>query len=605
MAGLIFLIILSTLLHAFNIDETVEFNELLSHTEVYIDNNKSLSLKEVAHKTFQKNHKEILGFGYSPDFNVWIKFELTNSSTKTIQKIIEYDNPLASNIQFFESTKNNTFIQEGLFYISKKRDSVNPIFRITLHPQESKTFFIKASSHITTLIVKLNLWTEQAFHKKEILYQVILAMFFGAMGIIIFYNLVVYFSTRELSYLYYVLFFVGITIHHALYKGFMQLYLLPTDSIPYVMQFSSVIVAIPTLFLALFTKSILNVKQYPLINQLLNYYLVLFPILIAISLYNNRNIFSVILLIFLFLITFYAVLKKNRQAYFIIFGWFLFLTSGIFMYLSSLGIYNIFSIYPFYTEVSLAMESLIFSLSLSDKIKQLNKEKVSLQNHLIAYQQDEQKRLSEIIKKRTYDLEQSLHEKELLLQELNHRVKNSMQTIVSFLRLKMDEVKDVKLLEILNNIENRIMAINHLYSLLHTSSNISYVSAFEYFTFLLDDIEASYQSPNIDITLKTDVQLKSESAIYCGFILNEAVTNSFQHAFNGSKKGLISISLCKNHKEYELYIKDNGVGYKDNISSDSLGITIMETLVITQLRGSLSIESSNGVEIKIVWKDNE
>ena len=103
---------------------------------------------------------------------------------------------------------------------------------------------------------------------------------------------------------------MGITLHHAIYKGLISLYLLPSEAIITIVDFSSFIVAIPILFLAFFTKTILDLKQYPVINKFLNYYLILFPLLVGTvywaNLYSYRNIFSVVLLTFLFIITCYA-----------------------------------------------------------------------------------------------------------------------------------------------------------------------------------------------------------------------------------------------------------------------------------------------------------
>ena len=204
-------------------------------------------------------------------------------------------------------------------------------------------------------------------------------MFFGAMAIIILYNFLIYWGTKEISYLYYVLFFLSITIHHILYLGLAGLYLLSAHAIALTVEFSAIFVALPALFLALFTQNILNLKQYPKLNKLLTYYLTIFPFLIIlfhiIELHKYKNLFSIVLAIFLFFIIIYSVWKKNRQAYFLIGGWSLSIISGVLMYLSSIGVLNIFSSFPYYAEFALIAESLIFSFLLADKIKQLKQRK--------------------------------------------------------------------------------------------------------------------------------------------------------------------------------------------------------------------------------------
>ena len=183
MLRILLLLSIIDILFALDINKDIKVNELLSHSQIYIDKDKSLSIQNIENKVFKLNNKKVLGFGYSPDFNVWIKFKLINSSKKTIYKIIEYDSPITSNVKFFEGDKKKLIKEEGLLYVSENRESINPIFKITLQPKESKTFYIKAYSITTALIVKLNVWSMDAFYKKEILYQFMLAMFFGAMVI--------------------------------------------------------------------------------------------------------------------------------------------------------------------------------------------------------------------------------------------------------------------------------------------------------------------------------------------------------------------------------------------------------------------------------------
>ncbi|MBU1668384.1 hypothetical protein KKC13_08175 [bacterium] len=234
-------------LFALEIEEKRAFYNILTDSEIYIDKSNSLSIQEIQQQHFSKNTQKSLGFGYSPDFTVWVKFTLENRSSTKIDKIIEYANPLTTNVTFFDPKSNRT-IEDGLTNIQPNRESLNPIFFITVEPHSSKTFYIRAYSHITTLIVKVHLWDTNSFYKHEIKYQFILAIFFGAMGIIILYNLLIYFGTKEISYLYYVLFFLFVVIHQLLYRGILSLYILSSNSITQIVEFSSFLVAIIAFF---------------------------------------------------------------------------------------------------------------------------------------------------------------------------------------------------------------------------------------------------------------------------------------------------------------------------------------------------------------------
>ena len=569
----ILLILSTSYLFSLEINNKSTFNELLSHSEIYIDNNRSETILTIQNRKFKPNSKKLLPYGYSPKYNVWIRFTLVNTTSNSIEKIIEYDNPLTTYVDFFEEEKLKK--REGMFKIGEERISLNPILKVTLQPHQSKIFYIKASSTVTTLIVKLNLWSIESFNKKNISNQLILALFFGAMGIVIVYNLIVFIATKEVSYLFYALFFTSINFHHLIYKGIASLYIFSSHSMITIIGYSSFIVALPTIFLALFTQYILKLKQYPQLNRTLNYILALYYVfVITIQIteaYHYRKFFFIILII-LFSIVFYTLIKKNKKAYPIIFGWFLFISSGIAMYLSSSGTYDIFTLFPYYTESSLILETILFTLA----------SKITIQNQA------------------KIDIEKN----QFLIQELNHRVNNNMQTILSVITLQKNEEKNEKIQEVITNIENRMMATVKLYSLLYMKDNITVINMHEYFSLITKNIQKAFKRGEINIDIHSDVIMNSKYAIYCGLIVNEAVTNTFKYAFKHTNEGQIDISLVKEGNSYYLKIKDNGSGLKKS-SQNGLGLTIIDTLATLQLDGELTIERDHGVEIGIEWRKNE
>ena len=574
------LIILQKFIFALEVDSAIAHNKLLPHSEIYIDYNRSESIKTIQNKTFQLNNKTLLGFGYSPEFDVWIRFELSNSSSDKVEKIIEYANPLTSSVSFFEiGYVAKLPIETGLLHLSPHQISINPIIKVTLQPYQTKVFYIKASSKITTLIIKLNIWNPKNFYKKELIHQIIMALFFGAMFITIFYNFTVFLATRELSYLYYVLFFLTVSFHHLLYKGVASLYIFSPEVMLILATYSSFIVAMPTIFLALFTQKILTLQQYPKLNTILNYFLIIYPIAIVIiqltEAYQYRSLFFIFLLIYLFIVTSYALIQKNIQARFIILGWIMYMSSGTFMYLSSLGTYNIFENYPYLVESSLVIEIIVFSFALASKIKMLNREKI-------------------ISRKRA-----------LLLTELNHRFKNSMNLILSFIFFQKEKIDNQETYEILTNLEDRIIATTELYSLLDTEDNIIVVNTKIYFHSIVDNIKESFRNQDIEIEISSNINMDSEYVVYCGLIVNEAVTNSFKYAFENIDFAKININFYMKSDKYYLIIKDNGNGFNHLPRKNSLGFYIIDTLATLQLDGELNMKTDNGVEITIIWRKNE
>jgi len=569
-------LLLQTALFSLEIDNRSSFNELLSHSEIYKDSTRTESISTIQNKNFEPNRKTILTFGYSPNFDVWIKFKLTNNTDNRVEKIIEYTNPLTTHIDFFE--EQNLKKRDGLLNVSKDRFSLNPILKVTLEPHQSKVFFIKASSNITTLIIELNLWSPERFFHHDISNQMKLNFLLGAMIIMLFYNFLVFIKTRELTHLYLILFFATVTFHHSIYKGIATIHL-PLGSMSYLINCFSCIVAIPIIFLALFTQRILELKQYPIVNNILNSLLILYPIVIIVisttETHQYRSLFLAIILLYLFIVSIYALLKRNRQAYFVFISLILFETSGIFMYLSSLGIYDLF-IDHYYGEIAWLLVIVIFSSKvLTSKMNALQEEKRG-------------RKINEI-----------------LLKEAKHRATNNIQTILNLLLFQKENMEDKKIKEVLTDFENRVIATTKVSSLLE--KDMSRVNIDEHLSLITENIKKGFKQEYITINIHNNIAtMDLENIKYCSLIINEAVTNAFKHAFKDSSNGEIDILLNEKGESYHLTIKDNGSGFRAKVKDRTEGgLYLIELLAIWQLRGSLKIKKENGVEIDIVWRKSE
>lgn len=177
-----------------------------------------------------------------------------------------------------------------------------------------------------------------------------------------------------------------------------------------------------------------------------------------------------------------------------------------------------------------------------------------------------------------------------------------MQTIISLIRLQNDEIQDSKINLLLSTIQNRISAMSHLHELLYRKDTITFVNAYEYFERIVFEIQQSFEH-EIEVEYDTNCTLNAESAIYCGLIINELLTNSFKHAFDKNGSGFIKIDFIKTNNEYSLIYSDNGKGYDQNIKKESLGLILIETLTKKQLKAQLDINSTKGVKVEIKWKE--
>ena len=133
---ILFFLFLATSTYAkpLTIDEQTEFYDLLPHSKIYIDKSKSLSLQNIQNKldSFKVNNKKLLSYGYSPNFNVWIKFTLKNKTDKTIERILEYGNSITTEIKFYDINEQVYNDKDGLFSIDKTRKTINPTFKIKI-----------------------------------------------------------------------------------------------------------------------------------------------------------------------------------------------------------------------------------------------------------------------------------------------------------------------------------------------------------------------------------------------------------------------------------------------------------------------------------------
>jgi len=189
-------------------------------------------------------------------------------------------------------------------------------------------------------------------------------------------------------------------------------------------------------------------------------------------------------------------------------------------------------------------------------------------------------------------LYKSNQEKELLLQELNHRVKNNLQIILSIIQLQSLQSKEKdRFLEL----ENRINAISNSYEMLTMSSNLQKINMKEYIERLLSNIQSSFamENKNISVKIETHIFLAIKEATYIGLIINELVTNSYKYAFDNIKNGFIDIIFKKKDNRYLLIIKDNGKGFDMNKKRKSLGLELVYGLIKEQLKGSILCDSKN------------
>lgn len=196
-------------------------------------------------------------------------------------------------------------------------------------------------------------------------------------------------------------------------------------------------------------------------------------------------------------------------------------------------------------------------------------------------------------------MRESLHEKEILLQEVHHRVKNNLQVISSILNLQSSYVKDENTLSILRESQNRIKSMSFIHESLYQTSDFSSIDFSDYIMSLTKNLVHSYSVGQQLLQLKTNFErvfLNLDQAIPCGLIVNELVSNALKYAFPNGQKGILKLSIREENGKVKLGVSDNGVGVTEDFNfedTDTLGLQLVFTL-IEQLDGEVSFRSKPG-----------
>lgn len=541
---------------------------LTSSAKIFKDKNSKESIESILLKktSFKVSKDNSYKLGFTKD-TLWFKIELTNKANITLEKVIYVDKPIYNAITVYKILgKEYKQIQSS----SSFKRLLNPNINLILKSNETATYLIKIKSDISALNFKLYLNTYENIYYKEILTHIYTALFLGTLIAFIFYNLALSFLTKEIAYFYYSLYFSTFLAYYSYYTN-MYMYILTTDIGYLAIYFLSLL----TIFILLFSRALLHIINFPKIDISFK---TIITVLIFIMLITNKEVyplnFVIILLlsvlVYVVIISFYLLYKGNKQAKYFVIGWSLAIIGYISFALDNYGVIGPIEYIPFFYELTIFIEALLFSMALANKLN------------------------------RTKELENSIRQNELLSKELHHRVKNNMQFIISIYRLKLNPFISNDIDEKLKEIERIIQSMSKTHELLYGQKDITKLDTKKYITLLIDESKKIVSSNNILITQDIDDFLDINQSIFCAIILNELITNAIKHAFEDS--GTINISLRKDKGKHLLIVQDNGKGFiKKDISSNKFGLLLVQSLVEQDLKGKFSITSDKSTKIKIIF----
>ncbi|MCC6866140.1 MAG: PAS domain S-box protein [Ignavibacteria bacterium] len=204
--------------------------------------------------------------------------------------------------------------------------------------------------------------------------------------------------------------------------------------------------------------------------------------------------------------------------------------------------------------------------------------------------------------------QRSLKEKELLLKEIHHRVKNNLQIIISLLKLQSKFVIDPNDADIFNKSRSRVETMALIHEKLYKSQDISHIDLNSYLKELVNQLIKAYKigASKVEFYLNAEtIYVTIDTAIPCGLIVNELINNILKHAFPDGYNGKIELNLHRYNDNLLLEVSDNGVGIPGNVefdNNDTLGMQLIDTLV-KQLDGDIEVNKDNGTCFKILFKE--
>lgn len=203
-------------------------------------------------------------------------------------------------------------------------------------------------------------------------------------------------------------------------------------------------------------------------------------------------------------------------------------------------------------------------------------------------------------------LHQSLHEKEVLISEIHHRVKNNLAVVTSLLSLQAEQADNDYTRELFKESESRILSMAVIHEMLYQHESLSNIPFNSFIQEIVDTINSYFRDDKtqVDTFIRCDdIYLNIDQAVPCALIMNELLTNAYKYAFEGMDSGEIRISIEQVRDKRKLTIEDNGVGLPEDIdpkAGEELGFTLVKTLT-TQLHGELNVVRNNGTRFEITF----
>ncbi len=592
---------------------------------VFEDKSNSLELAAVTDREFiLYANGNVLNLGLSTS-TFWLKFFIKNKTKKNnLLLALDQANLNLAQLYFRSPEGNIDSVEMGDHKNFYDRIYHHPVyvFELSIPLDSVAVYYLKVKSDepvILPLILDSN--SGMIFFLSE--KKFIMGFFLGFILVMILYNLFLYSTLKLTEYKYYILYLIFIILAQASIHGYTFQYFWPDSE--FIKRNSFFVFApLTTVFAMFFLSSFLKLKDnFYFFHKTLNYLSVLFVFCIILSLSGRYfiafyaiNILTLLACLIGFICGFLMYRRGFRSAQIFLYGW-SFLITGVIVYvLKEMSLLPHVFLTEYSIQIGSAIEVILLSVALSDRINFYKEEKISeiKEKEIILLNQKDilvrkvNERTKEL-KEKLIQIEMSNKEKDVLLKEIHDRVKNNLQVIASLLGLQKLTINDEKVLNIINNSQNRINSMALIHEMLYQKEGFFLLNYNDYLVSLVDMLLKVYRVDKETVEVGFEIPkiyLNIDTAIPLGLIINEIVSNSLKHAFDSSVKGFIDIKIINNDfNSYILEISDDGKGYDDStmnyLTSPTLGLKLIYQLT-KQLNGTIDkVKNTNGTKYKMIF----
>lgn len=570
------------------------------------DSSNELNIQEVSNSNDFQKHSNKFSLGYLKD-TIWIKVDLKNKSSNEdfILSLNEHFYEKA-NMHYFDESENLwKTLKNGVFTPIKERniETSKLAFNFKIQQNSSQTIFVELKAKYP-YFGNIAVYSKDYFFASRILnIDSFFILQFGILLIIIIFNLFLWLSLKEKVYIYYVGYAFFALVYLINISGLLIYFDL--QHYMYKLHFSA---SLCIIFLSLFSIEYFEAKRYfkasVFVIKILILLLFVFAfMMVAVSYSPWNNYMNHIITIILITLIVSSIKIYKKGQYFLkyyIFAISIYFTSVIIFILFLMGIieYNYFNRYAYI--YCLSLEIIVFALILSNRYNIIKNEQIKTQNELISLQINQNKLLENEVEKKTLKLTKLVKERELLVKEVFHRVKNNFHVITAFLwfESKKDDNKH-RFTELINRIKS--MSLIHEY--LCNSKDLIDINLKEYIDELVKTIIQTYSIPTLKINTNIEnINLEFENIMSLGVVVNEIISNSIKH-HPKEKAIILDINCYKKSDSVILIIVDNGLGFDENIQKTGLGLELIKDFINKLPNAKYSFYKENGTVFELSFKD--